>query len=111
MRLESDVSVIIAAFSTQRWDNLLAAIDSARHQTLPAREVIVCIDHNRSLLSAVRDYAARLADVRVVDNTWPRGVSGARNTGIAAASGAICAFLDDDAEAAPDWLAGLVRGY
>ena len=40
-----------------------------------------------------------------------RGISGARNSGIAAARGAIIAFLDDDAIAAPDWLEQLLAGY
>src|SRR5581483_12443163 len=36
---------------------------------------------------------------------------GARNTGVSVATGSVCAFLDDDAEAAPDWLAWLVKAY
>ena len=35
----------------------------------------------------------------------------ARNTGVAAAQGAILAFLDDDAIAAPDWLEQMSSGY
>jgi cellulose synthase/poly-beta-1,6-N-acetylglucosamine synthase-like glycosyltransferase len=111
MTLEPDVSVIIAAFTEQRWDNIVAAIDSVQRQTLPARELIVCVDHNPALLACVRQHTDGLRNVKVLDNTWPRGVSGARNTGIAAASGTFCAFLDDDAEAAPDWLASLVSAY
>jgi glycosyltransferase involved in cell wall biosynthesis len=37
------------------------------------------------------------------------GVANARNAGVAAATGRWIAFLDDDEEAAPDWLAALVR--
>jgi len=106
-----DVSVIIAAFTEQRWDHMVRAIASARAQTLQPREVIVCIDHNDALLARMCEHTAGLTDVKVVENPWPRGVSGARNAGIAAARGAVCAFLDDDAEAAPDWLENLVASY
>ena len=41
----------------------------------------------------------------------PGGLSGARNTGVAAARGEVVAFLDDDAVAAPDWLEHLLRPY
>jgi glucosyl-dolichyl phosphate glucuronosyltransferase len=40
----------------------------------------------------------------VIENAETKGLSGARNTGITTAQGALIAFLDDDAAAAPDWL-------
>jgi glycosyltransferase involved in cell wall biosynthesis len=39
------------------------------------------------------------------------GLAGARNTAIAEARGDVVAFLDDDAEACPGWLAGLTAPY
>jgi glycosyltransferase involved in cell wall biosynthesis len=103
-----DVSVIICAYTEDRWDDLLAAVDTVRQQTLPPRELIVVVDHNPSLLERVR---AHLSDAIVVENTETPGLRGARNCGIAAAHGRLIAFLDDDAIAIADWLKFLCEGY
>jgi GT2 family glycosyltransferase len=108
---ETDISVVIAAFSDERWPSTVAAIESARTQSLRPREVIVSIDHNPGLLARAREHIGEASDVIVVDNVQARGVSGARNTGAMHATGSVVAFLDDDAEAAPDWLACLGRAY
>ncbi len=104
----SDISVVICAYSMDRWDALLAAIASIRGQTQPPREVILVIDHNPDLLDRAR---RELPDVCVANNHAERGLSGARNTGIGLAGGSIVAFLDDDAWAAPDWLERLAARY
>jgi GT2 family glycosyltransferase len=102
------VSVVICAYSEERWADLRAAVASIERQTLPAREVVVVIDHNPSLAALARE---ELRGARVVENRGLRGLSGARNTGLAAAGGDVVAFLDDDAAAEPDMLERLVRGY
>jgi glucosyl-dolichyl phosphate glucuronosyltransferase len=102
------ISVIICAYTDERWDDLVAAVQSVQQQTLPPSEVILVIDHNPGLLRRVRQ---QLAGVIVVENAQLRGLRGARNTGIAVAEGQILAFLDDDAMATPDWLLFLCEGY
>ncbi len=105
--LSPPVSVVICAFSDERWDALKDAVASVRAQTRPALELIVAIDHNPGLLQRA---AALWPDgsVVLVENVEMRGLSGARNAGIAAATGDLVAFLDDDAAADPDWLEQLV---
>lgn len=97
----SDISVIICAYTEERWNDLVEAIASAQQQTLAPREILVVIDHNPALLSRTRK---QLTNVVAIENTQERGLSGARNSGIAAAKGTMLAFLDDDATASPGWL-------
>ncbi len=107
-QIASDISVIICAYTEERWDDLVAAVASVKRQTLLPGEIIVVVDHNPGLLRKVREY---LSGVLVVENTEVRGLSGARNCGIAVAKSPIIAFLDDDAIATPDWLMLLSEGY
>jgi GT2 family glycosyltransferase len=71
-------------------------------------EVFLVVDHNPALFARAR---AELSGVRVLENAGVPGLSGGRNTGLAAATGEIAVFLDDDAEADPGWLAALLRPY
>jgi len=97
------VSVVISAYSDERWDALRDAVASVQGQTRPAHQVIVSVDHNQALLEQARA-AWPDGSVVIVENTESQGLSGARNAGISAATGDVVAFLDDDAAADPDWL-------
>jgi cellulose synthase/poly-beta-1,6-N-acetylglucosamine synthase-like glycosyltransferase len=101
-------SVVICAYTLDRWDDLSRAVASVRSQTLPAHETILVIDHNLELKE--RAERERLG-TNVVENTGRRGLSDARNSGVRASSGSVVAFLDDDAAAAADWLAQLAAAY
>jgi GT2 family glycosyltransferase len=101
-------SVVICAYTEDRWNSLVEAVDSIHAQTIPAEDVIVVIDHNQGLYERARE---EWRDVLVLESRGARGLSGARNTGWAAATGDIVAFLDDDAVAEEDWLAHLARAY
>jgi glycosyltransferase involved in cell wall biosynthesis len=103
-----DVSVILCAYLDARWNDLVRAVASIQRQTRPVREIIVVVDHNSRLLQRVRE---AMPGVVAVENRNARGLSGARNTGITVARSQVVAFLDDDAEAAPDWLEQLTRWY
>ncbi|MBV8694276.1 MAG: glycosyltransferase family 2 protein [Chloroflexi bacterium] len=103
-----DVSVVICTYTAARWHDLVAAVESLHRQSKPPREIIVVVDHNQCLLERVH---AELLGVVVVENSESQGLSGARNSGIAVARGALLAFLDDDAAAEPDWLARLCQCF
>jgi glycosyltransferase involved in cell wall biosynthesis/GT2 family glycosyltransferase len=102
------ISVVICAFTRDRLEVLSESVESLRAQTLPAHEIVLVIDHAPELLEEVREL---WPDLKIVANRERRGLSGARNTGVAEASGDVVAFLDDDAIAAPDWLARLAAAY
>jgi GT2 family glycosyltransferase len=102
------VSVVVCAYTQERWPDVVAAMASIRAQTVPADDIVLAVDHNPALLERARE---ALPDVRCVPNAGQRGLSGARNSGVAAAAGDVIAFLDDDAVAETDWLACLLRGY
>lgn len=102
------VSVIVCAYTLDRWDDMVAAVDSVRRQTVRPDEIVLVVDNCPQLLSRAR---REIDGVRVVPNRSLRGLSGARNTGIETASHDVLAFLDDDATADPDWLERLLASY
>ncbi len=104
----ADVAVVLCAFAEARWNDLVRAIASVQRQERPARELIVVIDHNPTLLSRVRTEFPALT---AVENQFAVGLSGARNTGLANTRSSVIAFLDDDAVAREDWLGLLEAEY
>jgi glucosyl-dolichyl phosphate glucuronosyltransferase len=108
IRSRPAASVIICCWTEDRFDDLASAIRSVEAQTVQPFETIVVADYNTELLARVRRH---FPDVVAVENTGPRGLSGARNSGVATAAGDVVAFLDDDAAARPDWLEHLLAPY
>jgi len=102
------VSVVICAYTEQRWEQTRAAIESVFNQIPRPVQVLLVVDHNAGLAARARREFSR---VTVLDNGGPPGLCGARNTGLRAATEPITAFLDDDAEARTGWLASLVQPY
>lgn len=101
-------TIVICAYTARRWHLLLDVIESVRAQTVAPHEIVVVIDHNEDLYERLIEI---VDDVTVVESSGPPGLSGARNTGVGLANSDIVAFLDDDAEAAPDWLERLLALY
>ena len=101
INLAQDFSVIICAYTEERWRELLEAIASIQSQSIQPREIILVIDHNTHLFERAQTY---IPGIHIIENEEPKGLSGARNSGVKQAQGALIAFLDDDAVAEPDWL-------
>ncbi len=105
---ELSASVVICSYSEERWDVLMGAVESVRAQTFAPKQTIIVVDYNVELYKKL---IFTVSDAVIVENGGPKGLSGARNTGVGVANADIVAFLDDDAEAAPDWLERLVSLY
>ena len=128
------VTVVIPAFTMDRWDLMGRAVRSVVHQTRPPEQVIVCIDNNPELLerSTVEWGGLPFGDggsvevipnehsdhlegrgehIRVHGTSRRFGAGSARNTAVRRARADVVAFLDDDAEAEDDWLECLVQPY
>jgi GT2 family glycosyltransferase len=103
-------TVVICVYTEDRWDDIVAAVDSVHAQDVRAAETIVVVDHNPALLDRARQ-AFGPRGVQVLPNARAQGLSGARNTAVDAASGDVVVFLDDDAAARPGWLGALLAPY
>src|SRR5215472_278085 len=104
-----EITVVIPSY--RRPDDLARAIASVLAQrgvTTPCEILVVDNDPEGSARAVTTEMAGQSATpIRYVGESRP-GISHARNTGVANAAGRYIAFLDDDEEADPGWLASLV---
>ena len=108
-----DLLVSAVVCTHNRVTVLRRALASLAAQTLPADRYEIVVVDNAST-DATRDLVTRelagLAQLRYVFEPQ-LGVSRARNAGWRTARAPLVAYLDDDAVAAPDWLARAVSGF
>jgi GT2 family glycosyltransferase len=103
------VDVVVCTYSPHRMEWLEATLKSLESQTYRPFGVLLVVDHNPELASQLR---ANISNhVRVAESVGPRGLSGARNSGIEQSEAEIIAFIDDDAAADPSWIERLVQRY
>src|SRR5215470_13209402 len=55
------ISVIICAYTEDRWELMLQSVASVQEQSLQPCEIIVCIDHNKTLFDRCAAYWADFA--------------------------------------------------
>lgn len=108
-----DVTVVVPTYNRcERLTPLLASLAAQRAPDVSFEVLVVdnnSTDRTREVVERFVDAHPELCLRYLFD---PRqGVSYARNTGIARARAPIVAFIDDDVEAAPDWLLQLVRAF
>lgn len=96
--MNNKISVIIPTRGREAL--LRLCVESVLAQSLPAAEILV-VDNG----SGASDFGGA---VRLLAEP-KRGVSHARNLGIERSAGDVLAFIDDDAQADPDWLARLTQ--
>jgi glycosyltransferase involved in cell wall biosynthesis len=106
--LADSVTIVVCAYTRDRWVTLRCAIDAALNQISVDDELFVVVDHNDELLARCREH---LGDFTVLPNRHNRGLSGARNTALDEAHGSIIVFLDDDAIPLDGWLDALRAPY
>jgi glycosyltransferase involved in cell wall biosynthesis len=97
------VSVVVASFNGGR--TLEACLGSLNRLNYPNYEVILVDDGSTD---DTQQIAALHKSIRTIRHERNLGLSVARNTGIAAATGEIVAFTDSDCRADEDWLHYLV---
>ncbi|MCC5644931.1 glycosyltransferase [Nostoc sp. CHAB 5824] len=99
------VSVVVCAYNAERtMDTCLASLKELNY---PNYEVIVVNDGSRD---RTLEITQRYDYVRLISQE-NKGLSVARNVGIAAATGEIVAFTDSDCTVDPDWLTYLVAKF
>ena len=98
-----NVSVVVCAYNAA--DTIDDCLTSLKMLTYPNVELIVVNDGSRDTTGTI---ARRHADVRVID-VPNSGLSAARNTGLAAATGEIVAYTDADCRVDIEWLTYLVQ--
>jgi len=102
-------SIVVCTFNRVDW--LPKCLASLLAQDPRPHEIIVVdgpsADGTRELLEGMeREGLVQLIEQRSLD-----GISAARNLGLAAATGDIVCFIDDDAIAEPGWLRAVLDGY
>lgn len=97
------VSVIVASFNAER--TLGDCLKSLARQSYPEYEIILVDDGSTDHTAKI---AAEHPEVRCVRHDRNRGLSVARNTGLALATGEVVAFTDADCRADEDWLYYLI---
>ena len=108
-RPESDTIVTVVMATRNRAAHLGAAIDSVRRQRHERWELIVVddgsIDNTPEILAKVKEQQVRVLHLDHV------GVCAARNVALAAATGDVVTYLDDDNIMHPGWLQAVAWAF
>jgi glycosyltransferase involved in cell wall biosynthesis len=102
----ADLSVVICSLNGAA--GIARCLDALSAQQTDARLEIIVVDDGSA------DGTGDVAEARrakVIRHPVNRGLAAARNSGVAAATAPVVAFLDDDCEPTPNWAASLLAAY
>jgi GT2 family glycosyltransferase len=102
LRRYPKVSVVVASYNGGR--TLKTCLESLTHLNYPDYEVILVDDGSTDNTREIAEAYPNVRNIRQPN----LGLSGARNTGINAATGEVVAFTDSDCRADEDWLHYLI---
>jgi len=107
------LSIVITSYTLDRLKDITELLNSIKAQTYAHVETILVVERSMELLDRLKQYVAEKAipQAKVVFNHGERGLSAARNLGVAQSSGKILAFIDDDAFPFSDWAEQIVKTY
>ncbi len=108
----ADRSVTVAVATRDRPEMIVRCVEHLQSLDYPDLEIVI-VDNAPSddqTEHAVRGLALTDPRIRYLREERP-GVSYARNTALAAATGEVICFTDDDVAVDPDWVNGLLRGF
>lgn len=94
MSVRPDISIIVPCYNAQRYLNI--CLESLKAQKEPQIEMILIDDGSSDSTGAMLDAFAQMEPRARVIHTLNRGVSAARNRGLASATGRYIAFMDAD---------------
>lgn len=105
------ISAVVCTFN--RRESLERTLESLENQTLSRdRYEVIVVDSasGDSTWAYVSELAAKRKNL-IALREETAGLSRARNRGLRAANGAVVAFIDDDAEADPQWLSKIIEAF
>ncbi len=102
-------SVSVVVVTLNRPQCVRQCLQHLQNQSASPLEIFV-VDASKN--AQTRDVVSEFAGVEYIENPLGYGhMTHGRNLGLLASSGEVLAFLDDDANAHPDWLEQLVKPY
>ncbi|BAP60500.1 putative glycosyltransferase [Methanococcus maripaludis KA1] len=108
-----EVSIVISAYTLERMNDIVDLLYSMERQTCQNFEIIFVVDGTYELMNEIKK---QVCDVNITNMKFicvgeNKGLSNARNLGIANSVGDIIAFIDDDAIADPKWLEKTIESF